>query len=94
MADVVVAVVAVDPVVAVLAAASTAGLVVLSEVVVVAAVVVVPRVPSGAVAAAVGVVSPVSSAGKSLMKCKHRWLAVCASARAMARPSDCAVVLR
>ena len=41
-----VAVVAVDPAVAVLAAASAVGLVVLSEVVVVAAVVVVPRVPS------------------------------------------------
>ena len=47
-----------------------------------------------AVAAAVGVVSPVSSAGKSLMRCKPRWSAVCASERAMARPSDCAVVLR
>nr|WP_232044440.1 hypothetical protein [Cutibacterium acnes] len=88
MVDVVVAVVAVDPAVAVLAAASAVGLVVLSEVVVV------PRVPSDAVAAAVGVVSPVSSAGKSLMRCKHRWSAVCASVRAMARPSDCAVVLR
>ena len=42
----VVAVVAVDPAVAVLAAASAVGLVVLSEAVVVAAVVVVPRVPS------------------------------------------------
>ena len=90
----VVAVVAVDPAVAVLAAASAVGLVVLSEAVVVAAVVVVPRVPSDAVAAAVGVVSPVSSAGKSLMRCKHRWSAVCASVRAMASPSDCAVVLR
>ena len=89
------AVAAAGPAVADSAVVSAVDLVVPSAAAVVAVVAVVPRAPLGAVVAvAAEVASPVRSAGKSLMRCRHRWSAVCASVRAMARLSGCAVVPR